>query len=150
MEKVPELKTEVPELKTEVPGLKPAPDILVIDDDDVMRELVADWLQSAGYRVRTAADCAAGVEQVKRQVPDAIVSDMFMPGPCGIAAIEALKRCHPQVGLIALSGHFNSGQGLSAEAAEKAGAARAIAKPCKRSELLRAVAELVGVPAATA
>lgn len=141
---------KVPELKAEVLAVKPAPDILVIDDDDVMRELVADWLQAAGYRVRTAADCPAGVEAVNHQVPDAIVSDMFMPGPCGAAAIEALKRCHPQVRLIALSGHFNSGQGLSAEAAEQAGAARAIAKPCKRSELLRAVAELVGVPAATA
>lgn len=155
MEKVPvKIPVKVPEKVAEkVPEMnevKPAPDILVIDDDAVMRELVVDWLEAAGYRVRAAADCPAGIEALKQQVPDAIVSDMFMPGPCGAAAIEALKRCHPQVKLIALSGHFNSGLGLSAEAAEKAGAARALAKPCKRSELLHAVAELVGVPARSA
>ena len=48
--------------------------------------------------------------------------------------------------MIAVSGHFNSGQGLSAQAALDAGADRALAKPVKRAELLRAVAELVGKP----
>jgi len=71
---------------------------------------------------------------------------MFMPGPCGAEAIAWLKREHPGVAVIAVSGHFNSGQGLSAQAALDAGADRALAKPVKRAELLRAVAELVGKP----
>ena len=119
-------------------------DILVIDDDPILRDLLADWLEGAGYSVRKANDCCAGVEELHRQPPALVVSDMFMPGPCAAEAIAMLKREHPGVGLLAVSGHFKSGQGLSAEEALKAGADRALAKPVKRAELLRAVAELVG------
>jgi CheY-like chemotaxis protein len=121
-------------------------DILVIDDDAILRELVTDWLEAAGYSVRRAASCCAAASELGRQAPALIVSDMFMPGPCGAEAIAQLKRQHPDVALIAVSGHFNSGQGISAEAALAAGADRALAKPMKRADLLRAVAELVGAP----
>jgi len=127
------------------PSKRPG-DILVIDDDAILRELVTDWLEGAGYRVRAAANCCAGTAELGRNPPALIVSDMFMPGPCGAEAIAWLKREHPGVALIAVSGHFNSGQGLSAQAALDAGADRALAKPVKRGELLRAVAELVGKP----
>jgi CheY-like chemotaxis protein len=72
---------------------------------------------------------------------------MFMPGPCGAEAIARLKAEQPGIVLIAVSGYFNSGHGLSAEAALSAGADRALAKPVKRRELIQAVAELVGPPA---
>jgi CheY-like chemotaxis protein len=121
-------------------------DILVIDDDAILRDLVTDWLEAAGYRVRRAGNCCAAVAELGRQAPALIVSDMFMPGACGVEAIAELKREHPDIALIAVSGHFNSGQGLSAETAIAAGADRALAKPVKRADLLRAVAELVGAP----
>ncbi len=126
-------------------GLSGAPaEVLVIDDDPILRELLGDWLEGAGYRVRKATDCCAGVVELQRRPPALVVSDMFMPGPCAAEAIAMLKREHPGVALIAVSGHFNTGQGLSAEEALAAGADRALAKPVKRAELLRAVAELVG------
>jgi CheY-like chemotaxis protein len=127
------------------PAKRPG-DILVIDDDAILRDLVTDWLEAAGYRVRRAANCCSAVAELGRQEPVLIVSDMFMPGACGVEAIAELKREHPDIALIAVSGHFNSGQGLSAEAAIAAGADRALAKPVKRADLLRAVAELVGAP----
>lgn len=127
--------------------LKRAGDILVVDDDAILRDLLTDWLEAAGYRVRRAADCCAAAAQFGEQAPALIVSDMFMPGPCGAEAIAQLKREHPGIALIAVSGHFNSGQGLSADDAIAAGADRALAKPVKRADLLRAVAELVGAPA---
>lgn len=127
------------------PASGPA-DILVIDDDAILCELVTDWLEGAGYRVRKATNCCAGVEELHRQRPALVVSDMFMPGPCAADAIATLKREHPGVALIAVSGHFNSGQGLSAEEALAAGADRALAKPVKRADLLRAVSELIGAP----
>jgi CheY-like chemotaxis protein len=61
--------------------------------------------------------------------------------------LSELKQHHPQVPVIAISGLFNSGHGLDAEAALALGAARALAKPFKRAELLRALAELLGPPA---
>jgi CheY-like chemotaxis protein len=123
-------------------------DVLVIDDDAIMRDLMADWLEAAGYGVRKVASCTAAVSEVQRAAPAIIVSDMFMPGPCGAAAIAEIKRAVPGIHVIAVSGHFNSGQGMSAAEALAAGAARAFAKPVKRAELVRAVTELLGPPAA--
>jgi CheY-like chemotaxis protein len=121
--------------------------VLIIDDDTIMRDLMADWLEAAGYSVAKAADCGAAVAEVQRAAPALIISDMFMPGPCGAMAIAQMKQAVPGVRVIAVSGHFNSGQGLSAQGALEAGAARALAKPVKRAELVRAVAELLGPPA---
>jgi len=124
---------------------KPAAEVLVIDDDAIMRDLVADWLEAAGYRVRKATSCRAWVEQFLpfKSSPALIITDMFMPGPCGVEAIKDLKKKHPGVRLIAVSGHFSSGQGISAQEALAAGADRALGKPIRRAELLQAAAELI-------
>ena len=120
-------------------------EILVIDDDALMRDLMVDWLEAAGYRVHKATDCNSACSALER-APALVVSDMWMPGPCGPAAIAFLKDKSPATKLIAVSGHFGSGQGTSAQAAMKAGAARALAKPVKRADLLSAVADLIGPP----
>ena len=120
-------------------------EILVIDDDPIMRDLMTDWLEGAGYAVHKATDCNAACAALER-APALVVSDMWMPGPCGPAAIAFLKGKSPETKLIAVSGHFGSGQGTSAQDAMHAGAARALAKPVKRADLLAAVAELIGPP----
>ena len=120
-------------------------EILVIDDDPLMRDLITDWLEGAGYRVLKATDCGAACTALERG-PALVVSDMWMPGPCGAAAIAFLKEKCPETRLIAVSGHFGSGQGTTPQDALNAGAARALAKPVKRAELLSAVAELIGSP----
>lgn len=121
-------------------------DVLVIDDDAVMRELVADWLDAAGYRVSAACDCQAGLEQARRAPPRLIVTDMCMPGASGAAAITRLKLQYPRARIIAISGHFNSARGLSAEEALAAGAARTFGKPVKRAAFIDAVAEILALP----
>ncbi len=118
-------------------------EILVIDDDPLMRDLITDWLEGEGYRVLKATDCSAACTALERR-PALVVSDMWMPGPCGAVAIAFLKEKFPDMRLIAVSGHFGSGQGTTPQDAVKAGAARALAKPVKRAELLSAVAELIG------
>jgi DNA-binding NtrC family response regulator len=132
---------------SDTPHPKPAPEILVIDDDAIMRDLMTDWLEAAGYVVRKACNCTSAVAELQRAAPALVVSDMWMPGPCGAEAIHSMREKHPGLKVIAVSGHFNSGQGCSAQEALQAGASRALAKPVKRADLLRAVAELVG-PAA--
>jgi DNA-binding NtrC family response regulator len=120
-------------------------EVLVIDDDPIMRDLMADWLEAAGYLVRKATDCRSAGAELER-APALVVSDMWMPGPCGADAIGWMRQKHPGLQLIAVSGHFGSGQGCTEEAAVGAGAARALAKPVKRAELLSAVSELIGPP----
>ena len=121
------------------------PEILVIDDDAIMRELMVDWLEAAGYAVHKATNCSTACSALDRR-PALVVSDMWMPGPCGAAAIAFLKEKFPEMRVIAVSGHFGSGQGCTEEDAVGAGAARALAKPVKRADLLRAVADLIGPP----
>jgi len=129
-----------------VPSAKAGGDVLVIDDDAILRDLVADWLLAAGYKVRKAANCQAALQAIEEHAPALIVSDMFMPGACGAAAIAQLKRYAPAALLIAVSGYFKSGSGVSADEALSAGAARALAKPVRRAQLLTAVSELIGPP----
>ena len=121
-------------------------DILIIEDDAIMREAVAEWLEAAGYGVRKAEDGSAGLAAVNSAAPALVVTDMYMPGTSGAMVITELKRRHPEIPIIAISGLFSSGYGLNAEAAIALGAARARAKPFKRGELLGAVADLVGSP----
>lgn len=123
----------------------PGNEILVIDDDPIMRDLITDWLEAAGYKVHKATDCNSACTALEH-APALVVSDMWMPGPCGAAAIAWLKEKCPGLRLIAVSGHFGSGQGYTEQAAVEAGAARALAKPVKRADLLGAVAELIGPP----
>ena len=122
-------------------------DILIIEDDAIMREALAEWLQAAGYGVRKCADGGAGLSAAKIAAPALVVTDIHMPGINGAMVIAELKQRYPETPIIAISGLFNSGHGMDADAAIALGAARALAKPFKRGELLRAVADLIGSPA---
>ncbi len=124
-------------------------EVVVIDDDSIMRELLADWLEGAGYTVRKAASCKAWIGDAvaaNGRPPSLIVTDMCMPGPCGAEAIAALKLRHAGTAIIAVSGRFGAAERLSAPEALAAGADRALAKPLRRAELLSAVAGLIGPP----
>ena len=119
-------------------------DILVIEDDEIMRDVLAEWLEAAGYAARKAADGMAGLAAVRSTAPALVVTDIHMPGTSGAAVIAELKQHHPGIPVIAISGLFDSGRGMDANAAIALGAARTLAKPFKRAELLRMVADLLG------
>ena len=128
-------------------NMTPTTDILIIEDDAIMREALAEWLEGAGYCVRKAADGTAGLAAVKFAVPTLVVTDIHMPGTSGAMVIAELKQRYPEIPVIAISCLFNSGHGIDADAAIALGAARALAKPFKRGELLRVVAALLESPA---
>jgi two-component system, chemotaxis family, chemotaxis protein CheY len=67
--------------------------ILVVDDDDAVREAIAETLESAGYSVESAADGLQALEKVKTALPDAIVLDLMMPVMDGWAFLD---RCRKQ------------------------------------------------------
>jgi DNA-binding NtrC family response regulator len=121
-------------------------DILVIEDDAIMREALFDWLDSAGFQVRTAEDAHTGLALVEASVPRLVVTDLYMPGVSGSVVISELRQRHPDVAIIAISGLFKSGYGIDAAAAVALGAARALAKPFSRAQFLSAVSEVLGSP----
>jgi CheY-like chemotaxis protein len=122
----------------------PSTDILIIEDDAILREALAEWLKGAGYDVRTATDGKAGLAAVTLAAPALVVTDIHMPEMSGTMVIAELKRGHPEIPVIAISCLFNSGHAMDADAAIALGAAGALAKPFKRYDLLRTVADLLG------
>lgn len=124
--------------------MTPSTEILIIEDDPILREAMGEWLEAAGYTVRKAAEGSAGLTAVKLAAPALVVTDIHMHGVNGAVVITELKQRYPEIPIIAISGLFNSGYGMDADAAIALGAARALAKPFKRGDLLRAVADLTG------
>ncbi|HZP94205.1 MAG TPA: response regulator [Burkholderiales bacterium] len=117
--------------------------ILVVDDDDLLRRLLVEWLVMAGYEVREAIDGQAAVESLLAQPAGLVITDMHMPGASGAGVLAMLQRHHPGTPAIAVSAHFGSGRGYSAENAIALGARRVLAKPFSRTDLLEAVREVL-------
>ena len=121
-------------------------EILVVDDDKLMRELVAEWLTAEGYAARTASNGEVALQLLREHEAALIVTDLHMPRLGGTEAVARMRSQHPDVPLIAISGHFRSGRYITPEALLALGARRALAKPFSRQELLHAVHEVLGPP----
>ena len=76
--------------------------ILLIDDDEPLRELVTEYLKGYGFTVNTLPDGVKAVETVVAYPPDLIILDVMMPGPDGFEVLQKL-RGHTQVPVIMLT-----------------------------------------------
>ena len=114
--------------------------ILVVDDDDSMRELIRIQLQSAGYEVTTAADAIAAGYLVLKSAPDLILSDVSMPHMDGFEFIAALKadKTLPPIPVIFLTS-MEDGDHRGKEL----GAVGYLTKPVRADRLLALVAQHV-------
>ncbi len=74
------------------------PRIVVIDDEDPIRDLLAEFLDSRGFEVEGAATAVAGLAAVRQRRPAAILLDLQMPGPVsGAEAVALLAREAPVI-----------------------------------------------------
>ena len=107
--------------------------ILVIDDEEIMREILEALLTREGYTVRLAANAVDGLE-LARTVPfDAAIVDIMMPGMDGMAALDELKKIDDDLPVLMITA-FASVE--SAITAMKRGAFHYITKPFKNDEVL--------------
>ncbi len=107
--------------------------ILVIDDEEIMREILEALLTREGYTVRLAANAAEGLE-LARTIPfDAAIVDIMMPGMDGMAALDELKKIDDDLPVLMITA-FGSVE--SAITAMKRGAFHYIMKPFKNDEVL--------------
>ena len=118
-------------------------EILVVDDDALMRELVAAWLNEAGYRVREADSGLAALQMLRNQPASLLITDMDMPGQDGGQTLGEARRMMPGLAVIAISGGARDGKRDWSAAARKQGAARTLDKPFARQDLLAAVEEVI-------
>jgi two-component system response regulator PilR (NtrC family) len=107
--------------------------ILVIDDEEIMREILETLLTREGYEVRLASSGAEGLEIARALPVDAAVVDIMMPGIDGIATLDELKRIDEDLAVIMITAYASV---ESAIAAMKAGAFDYITKPFKNDEVL--------------
>jgi CheY-like chemotaxis protein len=127
--------------------------ILVIDDEPFVREAIERVLKSSVVSVVGAADAAAGLALLDQTAMDLVIIDVVLPGMDGVAAIKQIRRDHPNIRIIAISGGGNFG--LSAyqpdaisttaylAACKLAGANAALAKPFETAELRALIGQLL-------
>jgi len=120
--------------------------ILIIDDDDQIREMLKLFLEYAGYDVLDAANGKVGMELFYANPPEVVITDILMPEQEGLETIMALHKASPDLNIIAMSGggHLPPDQYLAF--ARKLGARHTFFKPVNCSILLDAVRECINSP----
>jgi len=116
------------------------PRVLLIDDDQGVRDSMARMLRSAGYTVQAAATGDEGFELAREEGFDVILSDMRMPGLSGIDVLRKLRDVRIDASFIIMTGF---GTVDSAVEAMKLGAVDFVQKPFFRDELLMRVRSAV-------
>jgi two-component system nitrogen regulation response regulator NtrX len=119
-------------------GLPLASEILVVDDEEDIRDLIAGILGDEGYETRVAADSETALAAVRQRRPQLIVLDIWLQGSRldGIQVLDSIKREHPDLPVVMISGH---GTIETAVASIKKGAYDFIEKPFKADRLIHVV-----------
>jgi two-component system response regulator PilR (NtrC family) len=107
--------------------------ILVVDDEEIMREILETLLTREGYEVKLASSGNEGLEMARALPFDAAIVDIMMPGLDGIATLDELKRLDEDLAVIIITAYASVGSAISAM---KAGAFDYITKPFKNEEVL--------------
>jgi len=118
--------------------------ILIIDDEELFRNMLRQMLEQAGHKVTEAPEGGQGIEAYRKEPTDLVITDIFMPEKEGISTIQELKQEFPSVKVIAVTGGGKKNCGFEyLSFAENVGADKTLNKPFERQELLDAVDELL-------
>jgi DNA-binding NtrC family response regulator len=113
--------------------------VLIIDDDEAIRDSLTIVLETAGFTVRSADACDSGLALARTFEPDVVLTDMTMPDADGTEVIAALKKNHPNVRIVAMSGGGRLGDKESLAVAREMGAHVTLPKPFDEDRLLAVV-----------
>src|SRR5687768_11555639 len=117
-------------------GQEDAPRVLVVDDEKVIREILADFLSMEGFFVRTAEDGSAALVELSRHHYDLVLSDLKMPNMGGLELLAAISKHAPSVVTVIMTG---CGTVETAIDAMKRGAYDYSRKPCKVEEVVHTI-----------
>jgi two-component system, NtrC family, response regulator HydG len=114
--------------------------VLIVDDDAEMREALAHVFSGGGLGCELAGDAIAALEVVDRQIFDAVVCDVVMEGMTGLELLDRVKRTHPALPVILITGKGGVQQAVDAI---KRGAFEYMVKPFRGNDLRRVVASAI-------
>jgi len=127
--------------------------ILIVDDEEDVRIALKQVLERAGYEVTVAATGNEGLDVMKREGADLVITDVIMPGVDGIATAKKIREKYRDTRIIVISGGGRTApdpyepDAISTRSylasASKAGADQTLTKPFDRDELLRVVRDLL-------
>jgi DNA-binding NtrC family response regulator len=107
--------------------------ILVVDDEEQMRDLLAKVLERKGYQVSVCGDGAEALAFLEREPADLVITDVRMPGLNGMEALRAIKELNPEIVVLIMTAFGSIDQAVQAV---KEGAYDYINKPFKIDEIL--------------
>ena len=112
--------------------LEKTPFILVVDDEESMRDACSKILKKDGFLADTAKDGSAGLEKIEKNKPDLVLVDLKMPGISGMEVLEKIKEIDPNIISVVITGYSTV---ESAVEAMKKGAYDFLPKPFSPEEL---------------
>lgn len=116
--------------------------VLLIDDDEMLRTVLAIAMEQAGHKVLQADDGQKGVELSRTASVDIVITDLIMPVQEGVETIMTLRRERPRLPIIAISGGVSNSK-LYLDIAGKIGAKRMLPKPFSPRQLVALIEEIL-------
>lgn len=118
------------------------PDILLIEDNALVRESIEADLTDAGYAVTAASDSGRVLNLLAATGADLLITDILMPGKDGLETIREVRRHNPCLKIVAISGGSRDGAALIGLAAQ-VGADATLKKPFSPPQLIDLVREVL-------
>jgi YesN/AraC family two-component response regulator len=116
--------------------------ILVVDDEPMVREGLKLALEMEGYAAITASDGNEALKLVERNKPNLIITDIIMPDRDGIEVICSVRKKNPDIKIIAISGGGRISASDHLRAASQLGANAILAKPFTTDQLLNEIRKI--------
>jgi signal transduction histidine kinase len=113
--------------------------VLVVDDDPDVRTPLCSYLQRSGFRVSAAGSAAEGLERLRENCPDILISDIVMPGIDGIELCRRAKAAQPTLPVILMSGQASA---VDPTEVRDAGASALLAKPFTMRQIIDLTASI--------
>jgi two-component system phosphate regulon response regulator OmpR len=126
--------------------LDPRPHIVVVEDEPVQRQMLADYLARQNFRISALGDGAGLRRLAKRELPDLVMLDVGLPGEDGFALARWLREKSPRIGIIMVTA---AGDTVDRVVGLESGADDYIAKPFEPRELLARVKSVLRRAAGT-
>ena len=113
--------------------------ILLVEDDDLVRDMLMQVLQRASHEVICTANGDEATAYLKKEAPDVMITDIIMPKKSGITLISEVKNRHPNLDIIAISGGGRLDPAGYLDLSETLGASVSFEKPIDNNALLMAI-----------
>ena len=106
--------------------------VLIVDDEEPQRRVLAGFLKKRGYEVETAGDADEAMKVVSSRTVDLVLTDLRMPGKTGVELVDGVRGANPEIPVVVMTAY---GTVTSAVNAMKRGAADYLSKPVDLDEL---------------